>query len=107
MFHPVRIDGRAYWDGGILDRPGIAGVPARERLLFHHLASRSPWRRRAPEVPSRGERPNMVTLVIEGLPRSNPFDLAAGRRALDLARAATVAALDAPIGSDGIVRVAC
>lgn len=104
MFHPVRIGGRAYWDGGILDRPGIAGVPAGERLLFHHLASRSPWRRRAPEVPRRA---NMVTLVIDGLPRSNPFDLAAGRRALELARELTARALEAPIGSDGIVRVAC
>ena len=107
MFHPVKIEGRAYWDGGILDRPGIAGVPVDDRTLFHHLASRSPWRRRAPEVPPRHARPNMVTLVIDDLPRSNPFDLASGRRALELAREATARALDAKIGSDGIVRVAC
>jgi NTE family protein len=46
MFHPVWIDGRAYLDGGILDRPGIEGMPeSEERVLFHHIASRSPWRR--------------------------------------------------------------
>src|SRR5262249_4923777 len=26
LFHPVWIDRRAYWDGGILDRPGLAGL---------------------------------------------------------------------------------
>ena len=103
MFHPVRIGGRAYWDGGILDRPGIAGIPAGERVLFHHLAARSPWRMRLP-IPTR---PNMITLVIDDLPRSNPWKLDAGRRALELARAATARALAAPIGRDGIVRLAC
>jgi NTE family protein len=46
----------------------------------------------------------MVTLVIEGLPRSGPFRLDAGRRALEQAREATKRALDAPI-LDGVVRV--
>lgn len=101
MFHPVWIDGRAYWDGGILDRPGLAGIPVGERVLFHHIASRSPWRRKPPAPPTR---PGMVTLVIEGLPRSGPFRLDAGRRALALARDATDRALDAPI-TDGVVRV--
>lgn len=100
MFHPVRIAGRAYWDGGILDRPGIAGLPATRRVLYHHLASRSPWRRGAPVIP---DRPGMVTLVIEDLPRSNPFKLANGRRALELARAATERALASPIAG-GVVR---
>jgi NTE family protein len=46
----------------------------------------------------------MVTLVIEGLPRSGPFKLDAGRRALELAREATRRALDAaPDG--GVLRV--
>src|ERR1700689_5617081 len=84
MFHPVWIDRRAYWDGGILDRPGLDGIPAGERVLFPR-------------------RPGMITLVLEGLPRSGPFRLDAGRRALDLARAATLRALDAPIAPDGTV----
>lgn len=100
MFHPVHIGGRAYWDGGILDRPGIAGVPT-GRVLYHHLASRSPWRRADPGIPVR---PGLLALVIDDLPRSNPFALANGRRALELARAATTRALATPI-ADGVVRV--
>ena len=99
MFHPVTIGGRAYWDGGILDRPGIAGIPAGERLLFHHIAAKSPWRTSLP-VPRRA---GMVTLVIEGLPRSGPWKLDAGRRALELAASATVRALEQPIVDDVVV----
>jgi NTE family protein len=101
LFHPVWIDRRAYWDGGILDRGGLAGIPTGERVLFHHIASKSPWRTRL-DVP---RRPNMVTLVIDALPRSGPFRLDAGRRALELAREATLRALETPI-TDGVVRLA-
>jgi NTE family protein len=100
LFHPVWIEKRAYWDGGILDRPGLAGIPEGDRALFHHIGSKSPWRLRLP-VP---RRPGMVTLVIDDLPRSGPFKLDAGRRALELARERTLRALDAPI-VDGVVRV--
>ncbi|HEY5920847.1 MAG TPA: patatin-like phospholipase family protein [Kofleriaceae bacterium] len=101
LFHPVWIARRAYWDGGILDRPGLAGIAPDARVLFHHIASLSPWRTRL-SVPRRA---GMVTLVIDGLPRSGPFRLDAGRRALELARAATLRALEAPI-VDSVVRVA-
>ncbi|HEY1556669.1 MAG TPA: patatin-like phospholipase family protein [Kofleriaceae bacterium] len=99
LFHPVWIARRAYWDGGILDRPGLAGLPAGARVLHHHIASRSPWRRTL-EVP---RRPGMVTLALAGLPRSGPFRLEAGRRALELAREATLRALDAPVPANGCV----
>jgi NTE family protein len=100
LFHPVWIARRAYWDGGILDRPGLASLPAGERVLFHHISSKSPWRA-ALAIP---RRPGMVTLVVDGLPRSGPFRLEAGHRALALAHAATQRALDAPI-VDGVVRL--
>lgn len=100
LFQPVWIGKRPYWDGGILDRPGISGVPP-GRLLYHHIASRSPWRReRGLAVPRRRD---MVTLVIDELPRSGPFRLEAGRRALELARDAAARALDRPIDGDGVV----
>jgi NTE family protein len=101
LFHPVWIDRRPYWDGGILDRPGLAGIPAGTRVLYHHIASRSPWRVKLP-IP---RRPGMVTLVLDELPRSGPFRLAAGRDALARARAATARALDQPIAADATVRV--
>lgn len=47
----------------------------------------------------------MITLVLEGLPRANPFRLDAGRRALELARTATERALGRSIERN-VVRVA-
>ncbi|MDX2090525.1 MAG: patatin-like phospholipase family protein [Kofleriaceae bacterium] len=105
MFHPVWIGGRPYWDGGILDRPGIAGVPP-GRLLFHHISNRSPWRVASPTSLAIPTRTDMVALVVDGLPRSHPWRLDAGRQALLEARAATERALDMPV-REGIVRVHC
>lgn len=94
LFQPVRIEGRSYFDGGILDRPGLAGMPAgTPRVLHHHIASRSPWRM-SNEPPSR---PGMLSFVIDGLPRSGPFRLEEGRRAFRLARDATKRALGQPV----------
>jgi len=101
LFHPVRIEGRSYYDGGILDRPGLMGMPAsEERVLFHHIASRSPWRFASEPIPSRA---GMVTLSIDDLPRSGPFKLDAGRAAYRAAREATKRALDRPIEEERVV----
>ncbi len=102
MFHPVWIRRRPYWDGGILDRPGLAGAPT-GRILYHHIDSRSPWRRASSPVLELPHRADLVSLVLEGLPRSGPFRLDHGRQALVAARAATARALDQPI-DDGAVR---
>lgn len=98
LFHPRVHEGRTVLDGGILDRPGIEGVEPGERVLHHHLASRSPWRRSKGMAPPR--RPGLVALVLNGLPRSGPFRLDRGRAALQVARLATERALDLPISSD-------
>lgn len=99
LFHPVRIDGRPSFDGGILDRPGLAGMPeAEERVLFHHLGSKSPWRHELTTPKRRG----MLTFTIDGLPRSGPFKLEQGRRAFDVARRATRHALDQRITVDHV-----
>jgi NTE family protein len=93
LFHPVWHGGRLYADGGILDRPGLTGLPATERVLFHHLASRSPWRHVDPtlRIPSRE---GMLVLILHGLPRSGPFRLEEGRRAMAIAYEAARRALD-------------
>lgn len=104
MFHPVWIEGRPYLDGGILDRPGLAGVPP-GRVLFHHIVSRSPWRRAGSPALEPPRRPGLVTLAIDELPRSGPFRLEAGQRALAAARAATERALALPVTA-GLVRLA-
>ncbi len=104
LFHPAWHRGRPLLDGGILDRPGLDGVPAGRRVLHHHLASRSPWRstRDKSLVPPR--RSGLVALVLDDLPRSGPFKLSEGVRALGAARRATRLALDRPI-HDAIVRL--
>lgn len=104
MFHPVWIEGRPYLDGGILDRPGLEGVPA-GRVLFHHIVSRSPWRTASSPALQPPKRAGLVTLAIDELPRSGPFKLAAGQRALVAAREAAARALELPI-VDGVVRLA-
>jgi NTE family protein len=95
LFQPVRIGGRVLVDGGVSDRPGIAGLPPGGRILFHHLASRSPWRFAVP-MPKRSD---LVTLVLDGLPRCGPFRLEAGPRALEEARERTSRALSRPLSS--------
>lgn len=101
MFHPVAIEGRRYYDGGILDRPGLLGMPKAEgRVLFHHIASRSPWRSKSEPMPARD---GMVTLAIENLPRSGPFKLDQGRAAYRAAREATKKALETTILEEKVI----
>lgn len=92
LFHPVWLDGRPYLDGGILDRPGLSPIAKGERTLYHHLASRSPWRLSL-DTPVRE---HMTTLVLADLPRSGPFALDVGHRAYERAKRATSDALDRP-----------
>ena len=94
LFHPVRHAGRLYADGGIADRPGLAGVPEGERVLYHHLSARSPWRRRSSPALRLPERNGLQAIVLNGLPRPGPFRLARGREAMVRAAAGTHAALE-------------
>ena len=104
LFHPVWLDGRPLLDGGILDRHGLAGMPEGTRIFYHHLSSRSPWRRRGSpslEVPKRDA---MTTLVIGTLPRVGPFRLERGLRAFDIGARSAKEALDQPV-DENVVRV--
>lgn len=104
LFHPVRIGRRLYSDGGIADRPGFEGLRGEPRVLYHHLASRSPWRRPGDPALKVPQRPGTVTVVLDGLPRVNPFALTRGREAFGRARDGFLAALDRPV-VDGVVRL--
>ena len=94
LVQPVWIGGRPYLDGGIDDRPAQAALRPGERVLFHHLPSRSPWRRVAPPAPWREP---MVAIAPQGLPRLGPFRLGEGREAFRLARDHLRRALEAPL----------
>jgi NTE family protein len=104
LFQPLWHGGRPLLDGGILDRPGLEGVPPGVRVLSHHLESRSPWRRKQSAALDPPRRAGLTALVISGLPRSGPFRLAEGRKALDAARRASLVALARPVDG-GVVRV--
>jgi NTE family protein len=83
LFQPVVLKGRLGADGGVLDRHGMLGAQEGERIFYHHLKSRSPWRKKdslALQVPQRA---NMQALVIDGLPRLGPFKLNLGPSAFD------------------------
>jgi NTE family protein len=99
LFQPVLLGGRRCADGGVLDRHGLAsldGAPGRgERVLYHHLSTRSPWRRKGSPSLRVPERAGLRALVVEGLPRLGPFKLERGPEAFERAAEATRAALDA------------
>lgn len=97
LFHPVCIHGRYYVDGGLTDRHGLAGADAGSRILYHHIATRSPWRRKNSPALVIPHRANLVTLEIENLPRSGPNRLDQGKLAYAHARQATHWALTQPV----------
>jgi NTE family protein len=104
LFQPIWIDGRPMLDGGIVDRPGLDGLPPCERVLYHHIASRSPWRRRGGAALAIPERAGLTALVIAGLPRVGPFRLEQGLLAFEAARAGAKEALSRNVVA-GIVRI--
>jgi NTE family protein len=93
LFHPVRIGSRTYADGGVLDRHGLAGLGPGERVLYHHLTSRSPWRRKDDPGLRVPDLPSLRSVAIEGLPRVGPFRLSRGPAAMERAADAMRSAL--------------
>jgi NTE family protein len=93
LFQPVRIGGRTYLDGGVLDRHGLAALGAAERVLYHHLASRSPWRRRNSPALRIPERPSLRAVATAGLPRLGPFRLEGAAETMERAAEGMRAAL--------------
>ncbi len=102
LFHPVRLGGRWLLDGGVADRHGLAGAPPptasdpAPRLLYHHLTSRSPWRRANSPALAVPDRPGLVAVALHGLPRAGPFKLERGAEAMAQAAAGMRAALAGP-----------
>jgi NTE family protein len=97
LFQPVWLGGRPCLDGGVADRPGLAAVGAGERVLYHHITSRSPWRRKRSPALRVPVRPGLQAVALEGLPRLGPFRLERAAEALSLAAEGMRAALDRPV----------
>lgn len=93
MFEPVWAGRRLLLDGGIADRPGLHGVAAGTRVFYHHIVSRSPWRRKGSAALEVPKREGLMSLAIDGLPRVEPKQLHQGPVAFDAAYRATRDAL--------------
>ena len=104
LFHPVRIQGRYYVDGGVKDRHGLAGAGRDGRIFYHHIASRSAWRRKNSTALQLPKRDQLVSLVIADLPRSGPNRLDQGPPAYEHARRGMQFALKQSIQGN-VVRV--
>lgn len=103
LFRPIWINRRPYWDGGITDRPGLAGIEPCTRIFYHHIKSRSAWRRKnspSLEIPTRA---GMTALEIDGLPKVGPNQLERGPEAFESARLATLKALDCQVAD--VIRI--
>jgi NTE family protein len=96
LFQPVRIGRRLYTDGGVGDRHGLAGRGEGARVLYHHLSSRSPWRRPGSPALRVPEAPWLRAVALEGLPRLGPFRLQRGPEAMARATEGMLAALRRP-----------
>ncbi|MBI5069533.1 MAG: patatin-like phospholipase family protein [Deltaproteobacteria bacterium] len=97
LFQPVRLAGRLLTDGGVRDRHGLAAAGPEERVLYHHLTSRSPWRRSGSPALRIPERPGLQAVATEGVPRLGPFRLSRAAEAVACAAAGMRAALDRPV----------
>lgn len=105
MFQPVTIDNHRLLDGGIKDRPALDATEPGERIFYHHIASKSPWRRKNSTAIQIPRRANLTSLVIHDLPRSGPFKLDVGQIAYQKAYQAAKKALHRPV-VDGSVSIA-
>jgi NTE family protein len=96
LFQPVSIDGKRYLDGGISDRAGIRAATPGARVLYHHLAPKSPWRFlwSAQNAPPRW--PDLHLLYAPNTPRLGPFSLERGPKAYEAARAEARRVLRSP-----------
>jgi hypothetical protein len=92
---PARLSGSSA--GALVAGLCAAGLPAQQlkRELYHHLSTRSPWRRKGSPSLRVPERPRLRALVIDGLPRLGPFKLQRGPEAFERAAEATREALRA------------
>jgi NTE family protein len=97
LFQPIKYNNRWLSDGGIKDRPALASIIENERVLYHHIASVSPWRKKNSPALQLPEKNNLVGIAIEGLPRSGPNKLDNGKIAYKMAYQTMQHLLEQPI----------
>lgn len=89
LFQPVAHPVGWLLDGGIADRPGVAGLRGKNRVLYHHLHEQGTKVQNIPVGPQG--------LILGELPRVSPFRLEVGKDAFATAYRRTQLALDEQI----------
>lgn len=82
MFHPVKIDGVFFIDGGVTDWAGALHVPRNERLLIHHIRPsgfHSAWVERQMR---RLVKSNRKLVTLPDLMAMGPHRMHKGRQAI-------------------------
>lgn len=78
MFQPVRIQGRLYWDGGILDKMALNEIPSEENVLSHFLQGKNFLDKYERMNAERKISPSTKLISLKKLPRSGPHKLHIG-----------------------------
>ncbi len=96
MFHPVRINGRMYFDGGVFRKSGMRHEAKSERILCIFLETTG--RRRSTEYGKAAANlgPNHRLLRFQGLPAIHPLRLQTGAEAYHVTYTRAKRAFDAP-----------
>jgi NTE family protein len=97
MFHPVKIESRFYWDGGIRDKMAVQGLVPSERVLCNYLVgdglhdSYERWsdNKKSSEV--------FKIIALEKIPRTGPKKLHLGPEIIEAAYKQTRTRLDQEI----------
>ncbi len=98
LFHPVWINKKPYWDGGVFDHAGLRGVPSGNRVLYHHLLS-NPKKPVHKYFPSRFNSEEVIALSMSHFEKVGPFLLENGPKNYFLAYESTKEALKQEISN--------
>jgi NTE family protein len=98
MFHPVKIERRLYWDGGIADKMAIHGISVDQKILSHYLesTSRDPhsiYELKRDLQTSKAREKNLLLMQLKKLPSANPFAMHRGPEIIEAAYRQTVSVL--------------
>lgn len=96
FFHPVVIEGRPYWDGGIFDKMGVHGLSQDTLILSHYLQADN-WADRFERFRTEFQRsPRTHLIQLENLPQSGPTKLDRGPEIIAASYEKTLKALRQP-----------
>jgi NTE family protein len=94
LFHPVKINGSLFIDGGVTDWAGAHHALPTERLLIHHIKPSGPHRRYVEKQIRRLGHPNRKVISLSGLMEMSPECMSQGLQAIEEAYQKTMLALE-------------